>query len=389
MPYEDVVNAIIDNYAQSTIPARTGVMEDSFKLDYKDDWRDKENLNFAHQKALEALRQRNRLATIKYKDQLDSAADSSTASYLTLAKAGNNVFKPLELTEKVDSQGNKLDWRQTAWWVGGKQKPINVDEVIRSGREGVNIPLLDSIRKANPTMPSSDVVRLYNDRITQDQNHSRIDYNRYETTGAQKEDFQRLIPELLQGNREIYMIDRATGNVAPVTDQEQKIALARAWADPKRKDFAAIGKTSSHSGHVPVGTLLPDPSGEGNYYVVKENRYDIMNLQSEVLDKAFKFIQDDSRREGDVFDLNLPNGKKQSLIGRKEYVNGQQEIVYYGVNRTGPNSYAVNYNDPLKNGDRLVSTKELEDTILSFSDLKTLYPHKTKSQVESEFIYND
>lgn len=389
MPYADVVNGIVDSYSQNIIPSRAGVMEDSVKLDYKDDWRDKENLNFAHQKALEALKQRNRIATIKYKDSLDSEAGPASPSYLTLVKAGNNTFKPIDLTEKVDAQGNKVDWRQSAWWVGGKQKPVNVDDIIRSGREGVNIPLLNSIRQANPTMPSSDVLRLYNDHVTNDQNHSRIDYNRYETTGAQKEDFQRLVPELLQGNREIYAIDRATGNVAEITDQSKKIALAKLWADPKRKDLAAIGKTSSHSGHVPVGTLLPDPTGEGNYYVVKENRYDMVNLQSEVLDKAFRFIQDDSRREGDVFDLNLPDGRKQALIGRKEYVNGQQEIVYYGVNRTGPNSYVVNYNDPLKNGDRLVSTKELEDSILAFSDLKTLYPHKTKSQVESEFIYND
>jgi hypothetical protein len=382
-----ILNEITNKYTQDIIPSRTGLMEDSRKLDYKDDWRDKENLNFAHQKALEQIRLQNRLKVIQFKEELGSeGANGPVSSYLTLTKAGNNAFKPLPLTEKVDSSGKPLSWMQTEWWTGKSEKPMDVNRILSEGRAGVNIPLLQSIKDANPTAPSSDLLRMYNQHVGQDQNFSRIDYNRYETTGAQREDFQRLVPELLQGNREIVQIDRATGNVVPITDQDTRIELAKLWADPKRKDMAAIGKTSSHSGHVPVGTLMPDPTGNGNYYVVKENRNDLINLQSEVLDKAFKFIQDDSRREGDIFELNLPNGKKQPLVGRKEYINGYQNIVYYEVSKTGPDTYVTHYDKPLMNGSRIATTKELEDVILPYSELKTTYPHKTKSQYESEFI---
>lgn len=82
------------------------------------------------------------------------------------------------------------------------------------------MPMLQSIVDANPGMQNSDYLRLYNQHVTNDQVNSRISYDKYETTGSQKEDFTRLLPELLQGTREIQRINKKTGKIEEVSQAE-------------------------------------------------------------------------------------------------------------------------------------------------------------------------
>lgn len=388
---EPYIDLMVQGHIRNTLPVRTGVTEDSYKLEYKDDWRDKANFEFNKALTLEAIRHRNAKERMALKDSLDNPTGDGTSSFLTLTKAGNNAYAPLPLSEKVGSDGKPLDWRQTEWWTGGgKEKPTDARELIRSNKPGVHKEMLQSIVDANPTAQNSDIIRMYNEKLASEQPNSRISYNRYETSTAQKEDFDRLIPELLQGNRKLVKIDRASGNVAEVTDQNERIALGQAWAQTgtksiNKKNFGAIGKTSSASGHVPIGTILPDPTGSGDYYVVAENRSDMINIQENYLNPLFKFQQDDLKIESPVVDIPTASGKRVPIIGRKQYYNGIEETIFYEATRTGDNTHIVHYDKPVTKNGRPATAKEIEEMMLPFSDLKKLYPHKTKGQAEGEF----
>lgn len=109
------LNDISNYHIQNTLPVRTGVTEDSYKLDYKDDWRDKANFEFNKALTLEAIRHRNAKERMALKDSLDNPTGDGNSSFLTLTKAGNNAYAPLSLSEKVGSDGKPLDWRQTEW----------------------------------------------------------------------------------------------------------------------------------------------------------------------------------------------------------------------------------------------------------------------------------
>lgn len=114
----------------------------------------------------------------------------------------------------------------------------------------------------------------------------------------------------------------------------------------------------------------------------------MINLQNQVLDKAFKYKQQ-GLREGSVFDISTADGKGMSLIGRQEYENGVPRDVYYEVTKTGYNTHVVNYDKPLTKNGVPITASELEDALLPWTDRQTTRPHKSKPNIEAEYYFNE
>lgn len=155
-----------------------------------------------------------------------------------------------------------------------------------------------------------------------------------------------------------------------------------------KSNYGALGKTRVSSGKVPYGTVMPDPSGESNYYVVKENRSDFDNLQRNVLDKAFGFIKEDNRRQSDAFDLYIDK-KPVKIIGRKEYSNGQMHVVYYSAYPSGGGTrYGGNYQpdlgDPVSFDGKLATPEDIENYLIPTSEVQSTFPSKTSKALENE-----
>lgn len=100
---EKATNDIIQHYSQNVIPGRSGVFENSNKLDYKEDWVAKENLDFAHQKALENIKQQNRVA-LKMFDNEEMLGGVVPAE-LTVAKSLDKQYAPLPLEARFGDPG--------------------------------------------------------------------------------------------------------------------------------------------------------------------------------------------------------------------------------------------------------------------------------------------
>lgn len=391
---EDVNSAmdgVIGNYTNNIIPTRTGILEDSQKLDYKLDWKTKSDYEFKQQWSLAEKRHQDALKRLKFKDELDSAAaGDGQSSYLTVAGDANSNFTPIPETTKVTTGNSRMS---LFGWMGTEEKPTSVQELLLNrNNPNYNYGRLESIQKANPNLRDADIIRKYNESVSKDsgvREYARVDYDAYNTTPVQQEEANRLMPGLMQGTYEIYRKDNATGKVVRVVNAEDRIDFAKKLANeknPLKADYGALGRARGHTGHVPSGSVvLPDPYGKGDYYFVAPNRVDIKNYQDEVLGKAFGFIQRPELEEGEVFPVkNTKNGGMSYAKGKKEYVDGRMHVVYYPV-KLGPNgTHLTDYSDPFTVGNGVATTSEMERMLLPWEDVKKLYPHKKKADLENE-----
>ena len=376
-----VLKAIEDNFRNSIIPSRAGVLEDSKKITYEADWREQDDRRFSHS-----------LALMREKHSLDNPPPSMLTSELSLAKAGNQYFKPVQ-PQRLGADGKPVS-ALSGWFGGGTPQYPDVRKTIKEGTPGVNVPMLDSIVRSNPTLNSTDVWALYNEHLEKDQYDSRIPYNKFETTKSQKEDFERMIPDLAAGNRKMYRINRADGSVTEIPD-DQKIAVGQSLikgGEDKALSEAArrsLGKTSASSGHLPVGSIVGDPDSDGNFIVIAENRYDFINLQNEVLDPAFKWIQRGEDMISPAFPVkNKKTGGYAYMQGRKSYDNGKQEITYY-ESKLSPDGrgYVMDPNSPITKNGRRATSREIEEMLIEPEVMQSIYPHETKAAGENEFSY--
>lgn len=384
-----VLNNILQDYEQNVIPLRSGILEDSNKLDYKADWQAQEAMSYRHRQALQAQAHRDRKDEIKFKDELANAAEagSGRSAYLTIGASANSSFKPISLTKRVGANAAAYnpDPMHRILFGDTKEVPLTVTEAMKD--KNVNAPMLESIRKANPSLSDGDVLRLYNDRVGTP-TYSELQYTPYETTSAQQEAANRLLPELISGRVQIWKIDEKTKKAYPIEDQDRVAELTKAWQDPKNPMKArtgSLGKTKVASGHVPYGELMPDPEGAGNIYVIKENRTDIRNLQDESLDPAFKFIQDDSRLYSDPIKYVNAKGEPAYMMGRKEYVNGFMQVIYYDA-PMGPKGPTMNDRDPVTVNGRYAQPADIERMLLPNSVIQQTFPRKTKAAYENETL---
>lgn len=389
---QQALDRTIDNYKQNVIPSRTGILEDSQKLDYKLDWKTKSDYEFKQQWSLAEKRHQDSLKRLKFKDDLDNAGtdNGGQSSYLTVTGDANSNFTPIPETSKYTTAGSKMS---LFGFSSTEERPTNVSELLANRTNpNYNYGRLESIKKANPNMRDSDIIRKYNEAVSKDtgsREYGRIDYDAYNTTPVQQEEANRLMPGLLQGTYEIYRKDNATGKVVKIVNAEDRIDFAKKLANeknPLKADYGALGRARGHTGHVPSGSVvMPDPYGSGDYYFVAPNRVDIKNYQDEVLNKAFGFIQKPEFQEGEVFPVKSnKDGRVSYAKGVKEYVDGRMHIVYYPV-KQGPNgTHLTDYGDPFTAAGGIATTSEMERMLLPWEEIKRLYPHKKKSDLENE-----
>lgn len=380
-----VLKAIDDNFKNSIIPSRAGVLEDSKKTTYEADWREQEDRRFSHS-----------LALMKAKHSLDNPPPSMITSELNLAKAGNQYFKPMQ-PQRLGADGKPVN-ALSGWFGGGTPQYPDVRKTIKEGTKGVNIPMLESIVRANPTFNSTDIWSLYNTHLEKDQNNSRIPYTKFETTKSQEEDFNRLAPDLAAGNRKMYRINRANGSVTEIPDDE-KIAvgqkLIKGGGDEAKAGIyeaarRSLGKTSASSGHLPVGSIVGDPDSNGDFIVIAENRYDFINLQKEVLDPAFGWIQRGEDVVSPAFPVkNKKTGGYSYMQGRKSYTNGIEEITYYETKPSPDGTgYVMDPNAPVTKNGRRATPREIEEMLIETEVMQSIYPHQTKAAGENEYAYS-
>lgn len=128
---------------------------------------------------------------------------------------------------------------------------------------------------------------------------------------------------------------------------------------------------------------MPDPDGGSNYYVIKENRTDFVNVQNNVLTPLFEFKQNPRQRQGKAVDLTIDQ-KPQKIMGRKEYWNGREVDVYYPAVRGSNGQYQPVLDDPYMRNGRLMTSEDFEDLILTPEDVRSTFPSKKASDLENE-----
>lgn len=217
------LQSLVNDYNQYVIPRDSGLFEDSKSTKLYDDFNYREGVKFSHQKQLKAIDFNNSKALAKFKKDLtvESEMPSGTSTLVPIA-GSNGMFKPVD--PEITIYGN----------IAGFEIPIgkqlrNVDALIKRGENAtINVPMLASIKEAHPGMRDTDIWSLYNDSIKNNQYNSNITMTEFKTTSSQQEEANRLMPSLLTGRREIEKIDSETGQVIPIDNLEDRIALGKA-----------------------------------------------------------------------------------------------------------------------------------------------------------------
>lgn len=194
---------LLNQYASNVIPSFTGTFEDSQKLDYKENWLERANLNFAHDKAMEAIRHRNALGRINYQHELkkqDEVGDLHTAQLKITTPAQQTKYDEIpqsRYTPTYGRTGNILD----AVLLREDKVPMTYNWLMttKSTEFKVNKEMLQSIKVANPKATDAEIIDMYNSKVNSIQSMSQLNYVPFETTNSQQEEANRLLPGLLNG----------------------------------------------------------------------------------------------------------------------------------------------------------------------------------------------
>jgi len=354
------------------------MLENSQIFDYKEDWKAKENLRFAHNKALKAIEQRNALQRIDYKNQLDSDAGDLIPAELTVGRSLTPTYPELPKTLTATTGTSILDARSSSF-------PATYAYLMSTKDVNVNKEMLRSIKASNPKATDGQIIDMYNAKRV-DTNYSKVHYYPFKTTGSQQEESNRLLPGLMNGSYRVYEMDGG-GQVTEIEKLDDKIDLAKKLKDPKnplKTRVPAIGKSLGFTGQAPSGaTVFPDPDKEGKVYFVASPQTNMARANQDIVSKAFGYMKD-GRQQGDYFEINDKNtGKKVGLVGVTHYENGEPIRIFYGARNNGKE---VNFDDPLTINGRIAEPYDLERLLFDDETVKKLFPSKTKPNYEAEFL---
>lgn len=383
---------LLNQYAQTTLPAKSGIFKSTQDIDLKEDPIARDQRALARQRQLEELRFRNRVRFDKYKREADDkeAYDDTELSVLGRTRTGFQAYKP------VDYEGGLgLGWLGPLPGLANKPK-LDVDQVLNSRqRQDINYPLLKAIRQANPNRPSTDVWEIYNDSVTKGINYGEdIYYTRFSTTPAQTEEADRVVPSLLTGQVPIYEFDPKTGSINQIIEASDRIEKAKKWYNPetRKAKVKALGKTSIQTGHLPFGTILQ--SDDGKYYVAADmgvKMYDMnMGTQGDpaqsIRGKLFGFIQDPKAEFSEPVELPTADGKGVQIMGVKEYnwdpnlKAAIPQVNYYEVKWT-MGGFVPDMNDP-----NPLTPDEVERLLIPYSELFKRFPKNKRSASSEENV---
>lgn len=374
------LDSTLAEYAQNALPAKTGVFKDATDIDLREDPIARDARQFRRAMQLEELRFKNRIRFEGYKEQQNIQADGGDVEILGLTK------QPMRY--------QKLSTESTTMLAPGMQLvpigPDNVDRLLKNrSRPNVNYELLEALRQANPKLSSRDIAQMYNDNLGKDNSSTELYYTRYQTTAAQKEEAERIIPQLRSGNVPIFEYDPSTNEVHDISNDADKReeALGNMYdnaKNPTKVTARALGKSLPSSGDLPFGTII-SPQGTNKTYIVadmstKLNDFNFGKTGNRTDARAYKMFgwQKDGNR-GPAFEktFELPDGSKKSimLMGVRKYQYDSElrqaipHTFYVRAMATpGGRSYVPDMNDPWTEIDvntgqpRLITPFDLERT---------------------------
>lgn len=258
-------NGILTNIATELVPAKTGVFKDLQDEDLREDPVARDARAFRRAVQLEELRYQNKIRFEGFKQQQNSPVDGGDVEILGLTKQPMSYPK-LETESRLVATPNRSFVRASP------QSPKQILE--KRDRSDVNYELLEAITKANPNKSDRDIIQIYNDNLGKDNSSTELYYTRYQTTAAQKEEAERIVPQLRAGNIPIFEYDPSTGEVRDLSDnadaREDVIgAMYDNAAKPTKVTARALGKTSVASGDLPFGTII-SPQGTNKTYIVAD-----------------------------------------------------------------------------------------------------------------------
>jgi len=371
---EVVTNELIKEYGQNVIPARSGKFLDSQKLDYKEDWKSREYLkhNLAKQRML-------------FKQEIDQQAEQGelTPSYLNIVKPSGAEFPTIPLEQNAYS-GNPL---AGPLGLNSSKVPMTYNKLMNSKDMNVNKPMLASIKKANPTWSDKEIILAYNGELTNYHKNSQLSFYAFQTTSSQQEEANRLLPGLLQGSYSIRQLN-PDGTITAVEDQEKRREIGQKFKDknnPFKASVGALGKSLAHTGHVPAGaSILPDPDNSGKLYFVENPQTNVVYANQMLTGKLFGFMKNGKDQGNLVNVVDKQTGRTQGVIGRMEYENGRAYEVFYPAKQDASGNLQIGLEDPITVNGKIATAYDMEKLFFDDSFVKSLYPRKRKSDIESE-----
>jgi len=367
----EITRAISDDYNQNIIPGLSGMLSTTENFDYKEDWRRKA--------ATEDMYARRRMVM---KHQMENPPTPMTPSRLTVSESSTPKFPTIPL--ETASGWKLLETGNVGDFFNRNTQKMTVARAMSDPSMNVNKQLLQSIRDENPNATDDQILTKYNQSVENMQYSAGIDYLRFETTAAQEEEANRLLPLLKANTVRVWRIG-ADGKKQEVLGDARK-TLGASFEDtekPNSSKVMALGKSFGYSGHVPsASTIFSDPSGGRDLYVVEDPRTDLVKI-NKVREKAFKFLQT-GQEIGDYFEMYSGSGTPVGLIGTNNYVNGELRPVFYTA-RYLNGKLQVNYNDPVLNEDGSYSEPyDIEMMMIPEDVWRSTLPRKTKPAYENE-----
>lgn len=396
---EQLVQKSRDIFLSNYLPSRTGVISQSFTVKFEDNWRARKAMDLRNDLIMEREKLKNRIMLEGIKNNTEAMGDRKP----TVLAVARGVSDNLPDLPETYSTKDEISTNPVLKFLAGPRpsKALDVDKLLKDIESGkpitfqVNPKLLKTIRAANPDLPSKDIIRLYNQQKNQVHTEGEVLMDAYKTTAAQREEAARLLPLITSGKFRVLRIDPDTGTIEEVTEADERIALANAYAKAakdKSPNFAALGKSRTANGNTWFGTVMPDPTGGRAFYVFKEQRADIERLQTNVLDKAFGWIQDPTRINGDPFPVER-NGRESLVIGVRNYLDdGSSSIYYYDAVRGSDGKYRANTWDPKALWTNTnsygqtypIGQTEMESILLDNPTVYSTYPRATQPKYENE-----
>jgi hypothetical protein len=314
--FDEILGSSVKTFSERFVNTHAGTLYDEDSVNYK-------GVDALY---LESVKQRNRKDMEDYKNKQAAEAGMNTQLSLLGVAGRGGKFKEVNLEGELH-----FDPKSPMYY--SRYLPT-IDEAMQRSDE-FNIQILAELSRSMPKASLRDVWDAYNRSIKLDNYSKGVYYHKFETTAAQNEEADRMLPRLKAGAAKAYVLNTDTGRVEPATDREIRAFYNDNYDPVKRKAItAALGKTSPQTGNVPFGTVFPTSSGNG-YFIIAENEERMNQFNENTRHAAFSWIQTNAI-DGPPFDIVTEKGP-MTISGHKMHRYNEalgavvSDVEYYQV----------------------------------------------------------
>lgn len=389
-PDEIIGSEVMANYA-ALGPTRSGVFNQSSDVKL-----DADPFALAKQKHMYALaeeynKQKGRYALAAAKGELQTPEASPNIRLIGNVNNAQSKYQPLNGKLQSYAQGfnqspmgmmidaatrtlmpglNPVPFGSQPVPMTSTVKQVTVDQVIKSPKDfpNINVPLLASIKAANPKYTERQVMDQYDRSLTRQNNSEGVYVTAYRNSDTGIESAKLIMPQLLAGNADAYFIG-ADGTKRSYSSKEQQELAANIQGGK----IGSVGQARSFSGDLPVGETFPVPGG---YVVTASNNIGLSNYNNYIRPKLFNFIGQ-GLMAGDRVPLDDPQGRQIQGIRITNENNDPKTGLKFTVGSIAFVATDSNGNVIMKNGQpdfftrdgRLANEADIEEMMLA-GDLK-------------------